>query len=472
MSELPEGVAPARPAAPRPSAAAVLLERAGDGFRVLLGRRAAGARFMPGHLSFPGGAIEPADRADEPGGFARCASRELCEETGLAVEPAAWLDAGERITPPLFPIRFQTRFLVAPWPEAARGDELAPASAECETLELAEPGEVLERWERGRAHVPPPVLPILRALDAARGGSLDEAASRIAAANALEERSPRIEFHPRVWMLPQPTATLPPATHTNTWMPGGTRYAVIDPGSGDPAELARLAEVVSRRRRELDEAPAVVLLTHEHRDHTAGAAATARALGVPLCAHPVTLERTGLGATPGVEVAPLADGESIDLGGVRLEALYTPGHAEGHVAFWLPGLGLLVCGDLVSGVSTILIDPERGDMDVFLASLARVRGLDGTTLLPGHGPPLPWRALSRVIDHRLERERRVVEALGRAPRRLGEIAAAAYATGQELPAALIERQTLAHLVRLERLGAARRDDQGGTRWSRRADSGP
>ena len=46
-------------------------------------------------------------------------------------------------------------------------------------------------------------------------------AARVAAVNADEDRSPRIEFVPGVWVLPVRTRTLPPASCTNVWMPEG-----------------------------------------------------------------------------------------------------------------------------------------------------------------------------------------------------------------------------------------------------------
>ena len=65
-------------------------------------------------------------------------------------------------------------------------------------------------------------------------------AERVRVANADEERAPRIEFVPDVWMVPMRTLTLPPATHTNAWIPGGARFVVFDPGTNDPDELVNV----------------------------------------------------------------------------------------------------------------------------------------------------------------------------------------------------------------------------------------
>ena len=122
-----------------------------------------------------------------------------------------------------------------------------------------------------------------------------------------------IEFVPGLWVLPVRTRTLPPASCTNVWMPGGRRFVVIDPGMDDEEEAARLL-AVARKRRDAGSVVEAVLLTHHHRDHVTGAGAIAAALGVPVWAHDDTLTR--LRPLPaGVRTRALADGESIDLDG-------------------------------------------------------------------------------------------------------------------------------------------------------------
>jgi glyoxylase-like metal-dependent hydrolase (beta-lactamase superfamily II)/8-oxo-dGTP pyrophosphatase MutT (NUDIX family) len=463
VSELPNGVEPAEPVPPRDSASAVLLRPAEGRWEILLGLRSRASTFMPGHLACPGGTVEAEDGAGEPAAWVRCVRRELREEAGLDIPASAWREAGERVTPPIFPVRFRNRFFLSVLEREVPRD-LVPASAENAEMRFASPERTLSEWASGGVQLPPPVVPILRVLAEAGGASAGETAARIAAANREEERAPRIEFAPDVWMLPVRTATLPPATHTNVWLPGGADFAIVDPGSDDDEELRRLLAVIERRRA-LGSCPLCVLLTHHHRDHVAGAAAVAAALGLPVRAHARTLDAVAplLG---GVERRPVADGEAIDLGGLRLEALATPGHAPGHLAFLLAERRALLAGDLVSGVSTILIDPEHGDMDEYLGSLARVGALGCRQLLPAHGPPLPAAHVAAVIEHRRERERLVRECLAERPRELAEIAREAYADSPRLPAALRERQALAHLLCLERRGAAARADDAGRRWVR------
>ena len=468
MSELPAGIEPAVPPEPRESASGIVLRRRaqGAGFEVLLGLRSRSTRFLPGQLGFPGGGLEVQDRPHERGAFERCATREVAEETGVHVDAGSWHAAGERTTPPMFPQRFRTFFFVALAPPGTELPAAPPAPREIESLCFAAPAAVLDDWSAGRVRIPPPVLPILRELASADTAGPESIASGVAAVNEREQSAPRIEFLPGVWMLPVRTATLPPATHTNVWMPGHGRFLVVDPGSEIRAEQDRLLEVVARRRLDGD-TPVGVVITHHHQDHVAGLTAFLERIPVDVLAHPATLAHLrSAGRLARDAGVPLEDRQVIPLGDVTLRALHTPGHAEGHLALHDAEAGVVVVGDLISGLSTILIDPEQGDMDAYMASLARVRDLGAHTLLPGHGPPLPAAALERLIEHRAERERRVLERLDRAAVDLAALARAAYADTPGLPQALIERQALAHLIALERRGRVRRQDAHGRAWSR------
>jgi glyoxylase-like metal-dependent hydrolase (beta-lactamase superfamily II) len=203
--------------------------------------------------------------------------------------------------------------------------------------------------------------------------------------------------------------------------------------------------------------PQAVLLTHHHGDHVRGAARIASALGVPVRAHAETLKRLDLA---GVRADALDDGDVLDLEGQTARVLHTPGHAPGHVALHLREREALLAGDLISGLSTILIDPRDGRMGPYLQSLRRVAALGCRTVLPAHGPPLPGDSIPKLVEHRLEREVRIRDLLASGPVDLDTLAVAAYRDVPGMPVALKRLQCLSHLLHLEERGEARRNELG------------
>jgi len=270
--------------------------------------------------------------------------------------------------------------------------------------------------------------------------------------------------------LPLRTPTLPPARHTNCYIVGHHDALVVDPGSAYPAELRRLKEALWDLRGTGGNVTAV-FLTHHHRDHVGGAGALAQHLGVPVAAHGETHERLALPA--GVARVEVHQGQTFttDPGHV-VEAMWTPGHAPGHLCLFERRSRTLVAGDMITGIGTTVIDPPDGQMAVFLRSLRRLAALDPTTILPAHGPSLDegQRRIESLIDHRLRREARVLAALRDGPRDLMTITRVAYA---EIPARvwpLASRSGLAHLIKLQDEGRAQ--PIGDDRWAMVEESSP
>lgn len=481
------GLPPVPPPEPR-SAASVIYWREGPaGPEVYLVRRGATQRFAPGFTAFPGGRRDPEDAAvpvtgagaNDPGDVA-CAARELFEEVGvlaatgaplpsapalaearrallagalgfepllrrhgLAVDGARFEDAGRWVTPPFYPARFDALFLLC----RARPEERPEVwPGELEAGDFASAAAALDDWRRGdRLFLPPNLWPV-RVL--ARGAPPDAEAMRRPEPSAF-----RIEYQGGLLQSPLRTPTLPPAAHTNAWLVDlGDGTAVVDPGSPWPEEQARLDERLATLAAEGRPAREV-WLTHGHVDHVGGVAALA-ARGLPVRAHPAIAPRL-----PGLDVAPLAEG---DLLHGRWRVLETPGHARDHVVFLDEVTGALLAGDMVSTLSTVVIDPPEGDMAEYERQLERLAGLGVRALYPAHGPPAAHGrdTLRAFRTHRAEREAKVVAALER-PAPLAEVTARAY---QDVPPAVWPVAARSCLATLLKLAAAGRAVESGGLW--------
>lgn len=206
---------------------------------------------------------------------------------------------------------------------------------------------------------------------------------------------------------------------TNSYVIGGW---AIDPGPGDEAHLDAVLEAGGGRLEG-------IALTHSHADHAEAAQ--------PLA------ERAG-----GVPVVLPADGDRVG----PLRALATPGHADDHVCL----LAGRVCfaGDTVLGHGSALIAPGEGSLAAYLDSLRRLRALALDVICPGHGPYVwdPAAKLDEYLEHRLERERMLVEALGDGARGEGDLLDRAWTDVPEAlrPAAALTLR--AHLDKLEEEG--------------------
>ncbi len=280
------------------------------------------------------------------------------------------------------------------------------------------------------------------------------ARARALAPGAAEDVAPSVmTVATEIRVLALRTPTLPPAAHTNVYLVGPDRgpWTVIDPGSPYPDQQAHLDALLEQV------GVSMVALTHHHGDHVGGAAALAARWNVPVVAHPRTAQRLdGVVAV----TRTIEDGESVS----GLAALHTPGHADGHLCFARDGV--VIAGDMVAGVGTILIDPDEGDMALYLASLERLLATSPAMLLPAHGPAITDARgkLREYLSHRRMREDRVLAALGERPVAATALLPVAYADTPTMLWPLAERSLLAHLVKLERDGRARSDGSGG--WSR------
>ena len=185
---------------------------------------------------------------------------------------------------------------------------------------------------------------------------------------------------------------------TNTYLIGHDELAVIDPGPDVEAHLDAVARIGGDRIR-------WILCTHTHLDHSPGAAGLKERTGAEVLAY---ADVDGL-----VCDGHLADGDAIEVGDVRIEAVHTPGHASNHLCFRLEPSGLLFSGDHVMDGSTVVISPPDGDMAAYLDSLQRLLDLRLPAIAPAHGRLIgdPDDRVAGYLTHRLEREAEVLAAV-------------------------------------------------------------
>jgi glyoxylase-like metal-dependent hydrolase (beta-lactamase superfamily II) len=191
---------------------------------------------------------------------------------------------------------------------------------------------------------------------------------------------------------------------TNTWLlrAPGAGCIVIDPGPLDEGHLRAVAA----------HAPvAAILLTHGHEDHTEGVPRLVDLTGAPVHLPPVR--------------------EGLEVGGIAVEPLSTPGHTGDSVCFVVRYRGeeIVLTGDTVLGRGTTVVAWPDGDLGDYLHSLDRLAALDGRPALPGHGPALSDTAVAARYyrRHREARLEQVREAVAAGATEAADVVARVYA---------------------------------------------
>jgi glyoxylase-like metal-dependent hydrolase (beta-lactamase superfamily II) len=251
------------------------------------------------------------------------------------------------------------------------------------------------------------------------------------------------QLAPGVRRLVAPNPSMMTGPGTNTYLFGSEEVAVLDPGPIIDSHLKVIQEIADVPIR-------WVLVTHTHPDHSPAAVELARTTGAELLGRPPPD-----GQHQDMTFAPdrvLEDGDRLSVDGTEIEVIHTPGHASNHICLRHGELNWVFTGDHVIDGSTVVIDPPDGDMKHYLESLAKVKELRPVALAPGHGELIhdPDRAIDWIIDHRLEREAKVVAALKDKPGLTSmELVPHVYKDVDKRLYAWAERSLLAHLLKLE-----------------------
>ena len=488
---------------PRLSSAVVLTRGEGRDLEIYLVQRAPALRFLGGYWAFPGGVLDPMDRnaagEDDARTPVRTAIRELFEETNTlpaaldrrippdersalraallapkahVAEWGTWLEStpevfaevtgfGRMTTPPFSRLRYCTEFH-----HLALAGNQVPDFVEGELVagRFWRPAEVFTAWRAGEIHVAPPTLMQLALHEGQATVDWLAACSRDFArleAGRLES----VRQSPGILALPLLTPTQPPGISTCCYLVGAERTYIVDPAPVDEGERARLFEITDEWRAR-GRNFAGILLTHHHHDHVGAAQVVAARYGLPVLAHPWTLEHLSFRPQ---DARAIEDGDELSLGTApdgtpdwKLRALHTPGHAPGHLVFLESRYRSAIVGDMLATGSTIIIDPPEGHLATYLASLERLAREGIGTLHPAHG--LQFRdgpgLVRTYLEHRRQREDNLRAALGPAPRSLDELVGEVYVDTPPALHPLARRSLLAGLIKLGEEGRAREAKAG------------
>jgi glyoxylase-like metal-dependent hydrolase (beta-lactamase superfamily II) len=216
---------------------------------------------------------------------------------------------------------------------------------------------------------------------------------------------------------------------TNTWIvDAGAVAVVIDPGPDDDGHLAAI-------ERKLGGATVgVVLVTHSHPDH------------LPLAERLAARHRATARRHP-----ELGDGDVVRVGKLNVTALYTPGHSNDHLCFWIAEERVLFTGDLVLGKGSSMVTYPEGNVSAYLRSLEKVAALKPRMLFPGHWDPVSdaMGKLEEYRTHRLEREEQILAEVRRGAGTARELTRRVY--GEEVGEELLEAAEMTMRAHLQKL---------------------
>src|SRR4029079_2014606 len=251
---------------------------------------------------------------------------------------------------------------------------------------------------------------------------------------------------------------------TGTYIVGHGDVAVIDPGPDLDEHRQALVDALAGDRVR------AILVTHCHSDHSPLAAWLHEATDAPTMAFGphASIEDDGsddeiddeiepgkpLGETIDTDFQPdvrLDDGDiAATGGGWTLRAVYTPGHTSNHMCYALEQEDALFTGDHVMGWSTTIVSPPHGDMRAYMDSLRKVMARSDASLWPTHGAPVttPKPFLEAFLDHRLEREAQVLNAVRSGHTDIDAMVKELYADVREELHRAAARSVKSHLIKL------------------------
>ncbi len=492
-------------------AVSIIVSRGPHSREVLLVKRDSRLPFLGGYIAFPAGGLEDEDGEtaqlfrsthspeSEPADdleFLAAAARELFEETGI------WLAQGPplsrkklrdyrrqilshqirfsevlkredqrlhsrdltpifRITTPQFILKYyDTWFLHCHIPA---GEEVEIWPGEIEEGYFISPEEILERWRQGTVLIAPVVLLLLQELATHNSESFLPSARQLGE-SLNRGKLQQIYFSCGVLVAPLRTPTKPPSTHTNAYLVGDKKLYLIDPATPDPSEQEKLWQLLDEL---LAQGKGIegILLTHHHPDHVGAVNQCQQRYQLPVYAHRVTA-----GYLPDIEFSGyLEHGQELELGfspdgrpDWKLHIYHLPGHAPGHLVFQETRYQALIAGDLISTISSILIDPTDGHLGTYIKSLQFLESVVDGHLYPAHGPPAREgrKVVQTALRHRQKRRQQILQTLDATPQVLQKLLKIIYSKLNQKLLGYAERSLLSSLKQLVEEGQVEETREG------------
>ena len=234
----------------------------------------------------------------------------------------------------------------------------------------------------------------------------------------------------------------------NVYVVAGKEGALVDSGYYESA----LIDMVLQYLKGL--APLTVtriLVTHSHPDHVGGCQRFKEATGASIVLHSAGIARADRYHVTGDILVD--DGDVLEVGGLAVEVIHTPGHTPDSVCFYIRGSETLFTGDHILGFGTPVMGTD-GNIAQYIESLEKLLSYRIRLICPGHGPVVrqPERKIRELIAHRHEREEQIIEWLGRGKRTVRELISQIYPELDPRLDELAKTQVLAHLSKLTREG--------------------
>ena len=251
-----------------------------------------------------------------------------------------------------------------------------------------------------------------------------------------------VELSPLVRRITAGNGSVFTGPGTNTYLVGKEEVTVIDPGPAMQEHIDVIAAAAPNIKQ--------ILVTHTHPDHSPGVRLLKENLDVPAYGM-LTNSSKNQDQTFSPERI-LDDGEVFQEEEFSIEVVHTPGHASNHLCFILKEEKLIFTGDHIMNGSTVVIGPPDGNMKQYIQSLEKLKDYDIEKIAPGHGELLenPHEVADWIINHRLEREKKVFQALQEATKGTPDsLVEKVYDDVDSSLFPIAKASLLAHLIKLE-----------------------